>query len=83
MERGHFGRSKKAGFYGWIPTRHLSTRGKLDTDKIEVLSDDIPVSSVALTEDGYMLLGDGVWKMYEDGRKTRLFDEFDGGSIIF
>jgi len=57
--------------------------GSLNTDEIVVLSDDIQVSSVALTKHGYLLLGDGVWRMYEDGRKTCLLDEFDGEKLFF
>lgn len=57
--------------------------GRLDCAETKVLSADIQVSSVALSKDGYILLGDGLWKMGEDGEKTLLKKEFEGEELFF
>ncbi len=48
-----------------------------------VLSDDIRVSSVALSKSGYVLLGDGMWLMDFEGKKQLCFDEILGERVFF
>ena len=51
--------------------------------KVSVLSDDIQVSSVVFAQDGYVLLGDGVWKMDRAGKKQQILSEYDGEKLFF
>ena len=54
-----------------------------DGKELEILSDDVQVSSVAFAESGYVLLGDGMWLMDKTGKKTKLLDTWQGERLFF